>query len=388
MKIVAAICQFILPILWGFLSQIAILFISLLIFSVIVNSRMLTISDEVLREWIDHQTPLNEEQRAVLIRQGYERLELYEHRLKENYLVDGMLVNRANNGEALDLCDSLLFSSLRFAALKKLDRFEDAQTAWQAIETAKDNGHWFRHPSCREDLSRDMLVGLLVALSQNPHQGDFYLQALADKIQAKAGFFSQGSFHESFLTPDVKNTLDNLLILNGISKIELFWFDFSFLDWQVLFANDGYQSHLIALQIWMEYELQTLYKEKGRIFEEPVSPTIRALNLLSIFTKEPIKKQRLRWITHHLYANNRQNLFFKWLHLKSTGLLDENMRFLLLKELLEMHQFPSQHLPKDCERKADYLWQRQGDEYRPNTACTMSFNGSDFLWMIALLLGA
>lgn len=372
--------------MWGFLSQTIILLFSILVFTVIVNSRMLTVSTALLKEWAQRQTPLSEHDRMELIREGYRRLDLYETLLRETFLEDGMVVNRTISGEALDLCDSLLFSSLRFAALKKLGRNQEAEQAWKAIEQSRDDEHWARHLRCHESLSRDMLVGLLIALSQMPDHRRFYLQDLAESIKANFGFFSHGPYNISFLTPDMKNTLDGLLILEGIEKFQLFWFDFSSLDWQVLLANDGYQSHLIALQIWLEDELRGIYSRKGRTFEEPVSPSTGALSLLNIFTREPINHQRLQWITHNLYAGNRQNLFFKWLHMKISGLLDDKMKFILLKELLDMPQFPKQHLPRDCDRKADYLWQRGSKEYNPNVTCTMVFNGVDFVWILALLL--
>jgi HrpA-like RNA helicase len=52
-----------------------------------------------------------------------------------------------------------------------------------------------------------------------------------------------------------------------------------------------------------------------------------------------------------------------------------------------MTQFPVARLPESCDRRADYLWQRAGREYRPAKGnCLRRFNGADYLWMAGLLI--
>jgi hypothetical protein len=60
---------------------------------------------------------------------------------------------------------------------------------------------------------------------------------------------------------------------------------------------------------------------------------------------------------------------------------------MLMKSLASMKkQFPDNRLPMNCDRKADYLWQRNTNEaFEASEECTKSFHGIDFLWMAALL---
>ena len=87
-----------------------------------------------------HQTLMNEAVRRVL---------LYERLIQKNHLYMGMVVNRDHYGIHRSECDSLLFSSLRFVALKKLGIEDEAWLAWESIKEANDQGKWHRHPKCR-----------------------------------------------------------------------------------------------------------------------------------------------------------------------------------------------------------------------------------------------
>ena len=162
---------------------------------------------------------------------------------------------------------------------------------------------------------------------------------------------------------------------------------FSTVEVNSIFVPRGYQSHLIALQLWVELELQRLNKNRGvyhlnyRSLMDPLS------SALSPFTIETIMAQRQRWIANKLYELDKRNLFFKWLYLKAHKNLDIKQRILLMEELLNMPQFPDYRLPRDCDRKADYLWQRDSIEYDiAKKKCHRFFNGVDFLWLSSLLL--
>jgi hypothetical protein len=67
--------------------------------------------------------------------------------------------------------------------------------------------------------------------------------------------------------------------------------------------------------------------------------------------------------------------------------MNSNLAHKMLEDLLAMPQFPVDQLPTNCDRKADYLWQRKSEEYQPRSSnCHITYNGTDFLWMTALLL--
>jgi hypothetical protein len=96
--------------------------------------------------------------------------------------------------------------------------------------------------------------------------------------------------------------------------------------------------------------------------------------------------QRRRWITGKLRNLNGANLFYEWLDQKAHGVLTQKSEGELLATLLSMPQFPADRLPMDCDRDADYLWQRREAEGKSVTpSCGRVWNGVDFLWMAALL---
>ena len=146
----------------------------------------------------------------------------------------------------------------------------------------------------------------------------------------------------------------------------------------------GFESHLGGLTAWLELELA----EQGKFPKDSASSILRTLsNLTPQLGLTLIDKQRLDWITDRLVKSDPNNLFFRYLRLRAAGALTESMRARLLVELLNMPQFPQDRLPMNCDRSADYLWQRE-DRARnlEPISCTMQFSGTDFLWMTALLL--
>jgi hypothetical protein len=80
-------------------------------------------------------------------------------------------------------------------------------------------------------------------------------------------------------------------------------------------------------------------------------------------------------------------MFFRWLQYEAADAMSPKAKKKLLEELLGMEMFPKNRLPTTCERKADYLWQRNSVEYVPrdHKLCSEIFSGVDFIWMASLL---
>jgi hypothetical protein len=61
----------------------------------------------------------------------------------------------------------------------------------------------------------------------------------------------------------------------------------------------------------------------------------------------------------------------------------------LLNKLLQMNEFPNNSLPSDCERRADYVWQRSSTSYQKKSIrCNYQYPGIDFIWMASLLISS
>lgn len=319
-----------------------------------------------------------------LISQGLERAAIYEKEIQSNHLYLGMVANRDHKGNFQSECDSLLFSSLRYVALLKLGFQREADDAWEAIVQSQNQGQWFRHPTCRsKGTSRDMIVGLLAALSQKPANGKDYLIELIEYIKDHDGYIGTGPFHVSRVSPGIAEMIRLQSLWYGLD-VDIFpppiRFSFSTIEFNAVAPNRGYTSHLSALVLWLEYELHSKSGANIR------SVTWILDRIFKPFTRHSLQKQRSRWIAQKLVQTDSQNLFFKWLQLKSIGALTEKTRADLLNELLAMPQFPKDKLPRNCDRKADYLWQRDSREYRSiQKHCTETFSGVDFLWMLAIL---
>jgi hypothetical protein len=310
----------------------------------------------------------------------------YERMLSQEHLHKGMVVNRGPKGAIIDECDSLLFSCLRYAALNQLGYQHKAQESWEAIEKSQYRGKWYRHPDCPRPTSRDMLIGLMVCLSQNPPRKTEHLRQLFNVITEKKGYFGDGPFYLSYLSPGLGDILRRMAgdagfpfkqmpasVRRGYSTQEL----------DSLSQKDGYVSHLVALTSWLEMEMdlqQSRFKTRSLVHD---------INLLTNFLV-PTNPNHLRqqWITHKLIDLDEKNLFFQYLFHRSHNSLSPQMRLHLVSHLLSLPQFPNTHLPNECNRHADYLWQRHSREYtpRPGSTCYKTFAGVDFLWMTALLV--
>ena len=353
----------------------------------IANSRYLHNSNQTLRAISRQLIPQSHARFARLAEEAKRRALIYENQIKKHQLVDGMLVNRSIDGAMHDHCDSLLFSALRYVSLEKLGWHERATDAWLAIEKSRDNGTWLRHPQCFRSTSRDMLLGLLIAMTRSPPGYRQHLNSLMAMVDENNGYFGTGPFYVSYLSPGLTRLMATIALNDDSVKTVIpAFFDsgYSTAEVEVMVTPRGFESHLGGLTAWLELELA----EQGKF---PKDSTTGMLRILSKLTPQlgltPIDDQRLDWITDRLVKSDPNNLFFRYLRLRAAGALTESMRSGLLVELLNMPQFPRDRLPMNCDRSADYLWQRE-DRARnlEPIPCTMQFSGTDFLWMTALLL--
>lgn len=314
-----------------------------------------------------------------------EKALLYDDFIEEG-LDYGMVVGRHADGRPSGECDSLLFSSLRYAALMKLGWQDKAHRAWRGIENAFELDRWVRHPKCRrKSTSRDMIVGLLVAMTQNPPAEVRRLQQLLDIVNKTGGSVDDGPFYVSRLSPGIGEIMRLMSKQYGVPLRDVpeeVRMGFSTLELDTWMARPGYAAHLNALTLWIELELMHNQPRSGlRSLSELIDTVMGPLG------SPKLRDQRWEFVGHKLASLDRQNLFFEWMELRSAGALTWKTQAQLLQKLLDMPQFPNDHLPQNCDRKADYLWQRASVEYakKPKWGCTETFTGVDLLWMVALL---
>ena len=328
--------------------------------------------------WHDHWQRLAIEAREKALR--------YELWIEADQLDEGMVVSRRSDGKLMGECDSLLFSSLRYTALVKLGWQDKARRAWQGISRAFHNGRWTRHPKCKNQYtSRDMIIGLLAAMTQNPPAEVRHLQQLLRIVKETGGSIDEGPFYVSRLSPELGEIMRLLSMQYGVPLRDLpveVRLGFSTLEIDTWTATPGFTSHLNALTLWIEWELlQRRPQSSINNLSELLDKTLGRLG------SPRFEDQRLQWLGQKLAELDPKNLFFQWLKYRTSQALTWKTQSELLQELLSMKQFPDTHLPRSCDRDADYMWQRASREYgsNPNHDCEETFPGVDFLWMVALL---
>lgn len=321
-----------------------------------------------------------------LRREALSRAALYDQLIQKDMLLDGMVIHRGATGEAKGVCDSLMFSSIRFYALSKIGFAESAAKAWQGILGSRSGGLWLRHPKCAKSLSRDMIMGVLVALRADPEGSDPVFRQMLAEIDRNGGFAGDGPFYVSWLSPGIASLLRMEAERRNVPFSEWPWVlrhSFSSIEFDAMFLDEGYVSHLAGIGLWLEINHpQNSAGFNPRSIFGRLARTISGESRLDT----TIDAQRRQWIAGRLRSISSSNLFFKWLDQKAAGALDSNSEAHLLSELLSMPQFPKTHLPQDCNRDADYLWQRREAEAIPVAAtCGETWSGVDFLWMASLL---
>lgn len=233
------------------------------------------------------------------------------------------------------------------------------------------------------------MVGILVALSQSPSGAREIIGESIQRIADNDGYFDDGPAYLSYLTPGLLEAFRKLGQAHGLHADEvpgLFSLGFSTVEFNGLYLEGGFRSHLVALMVWLELETRGLYRQRGMVASHK-SPTFEVSRALAALTRERIFDQRLEWVSQQLLESNKDNLFFRLLYLDASGSLTEAAALRLLKDLLAMPQFPRGALPMDCDRPADYLWQRDASEYGAGPVqCKVEYAGVDFLWLSAILL--
>lgn len=309
----------------------------------------------------------------------------YDRMLSQENLSDGLVVGRnLQTGKATSACDSLLFSSLRFVALKKLGADEKAQDAFDIV--ARENywrGRWIRHPDCRrKSTSRDMIVGLMAAMTMEPSGHEDAFAKLLGVVARTGGSVDDGPFYVSRLTPGLLEMLKQMATVRGYSFEALpasMKVGFSTVEFDSWKAAPGFRAHLNALTLWIELELLSRHPEMS----------IRSLSaVMDQFSPSwglGFQVQRRMFAADSLYKVDKENMFFEYLRLRAAGALSFRERARLLAELLESRAFPADRLPQDCDRGADYMWQRHSIEYRGKSSCHEQFPGVDFMFMVGLL---
>ncbi len=218
------------------------------------NSRYLASSNNLLQQWANSlpEPPIDKFEtlkwRIKLKAQAYNQF------IEREHLVDGMLVN-FSNGKVTDHCDSLLFSSLRFVALRKLGFDFAADQAWNALVHSSSQGKWIRHPRCKTlATSKDMILGLISALSMHPPGYEKVLTDLLSEIERNNGYFSHGPIYLSYLTPTIAYQLARVAEEAGIHRRDLpaiVRSGFSTSELTYYFIDGGFKSHLISLSTWL-----------------------------------------------------------------------------------------------------------------------------------------
>ncbi len=343
------------------------------------HARLISMNDS-------HEVLSMEDNLARLRREALTRTVLYDELIKRDMLLDGMVVNLNASRRPEGECDSLLFSSLRYYALASMGLKERATEAWASIKASRDGAQWLRHPRCSKSLSRDMIMGVLVALKANPENGTVLFRTMLSEIDRRGGFVGDGPFYVSWLSPGIAGLLRMEAERRHVPFEEWPWIlkqSFSSIEYDAMFLQEGYVSHLAALDLWLEIK-----HSKSREGFNPRSffGAIERLVTLEKSLDTSLDVQRRQWISGRLRALHPENIFYRWLDHETFGTLTNQNQEHLLADLLSMSQFPMTRLPMNCDRRADYLWQRRHAEFSGGTdLCTRTFSGVDFLWMASLL---
>jgi hypothetical protein len=373
-----------------FISIATLLSLCILFVHLVHNSQDIGDQTTILRSTSEDFADFEAGKYRELVSKLRARAETYIALIESDQLLDDMVITRGVDGSHHDVCDSLLFSSLYFISLNKLGYEDLATKVWRAIESSRTDRGWVRHPRCHSPPpSRDMMIGLVSALTQRPDGYREILGQLIDQIGHENGYFGDGSIFVSYISPGVAEYLRQFARIEGHRNKELpnhLRKGFSTIEWSVAFTERGYRSHLHALSIWLELELESLIEAQSR---RTRSVTNTIANWTNPFTPDRIYNQRLQYVAEELVSKDRKNLFFRYLRHTTAGAFTPKTAAPMMAELLNLSQFPEDRLPNNCDRKADYLWQRDSREYQTiDRHCSRVFSGVDFLWMAALLLEA
>ena len=291
---------------------------------------------------------------------------LMDDAIHATMLVDGLVTNKLH-GEPDDVCDSLLWSSIRAASLYnmgQLDRYNEAVIALRRSTVGP--GQWRRHPRCGKTLSRDMIDGLLVLAATDPVGNAATLHATALYIQSNWGFIASSISPTSLMSPNQGYRMRSIAAVAGIPSDDLplvARFGEAIENYLTVLPKKGYRRHLVAMSL-----LQDLILWRRHDVLPPIFAAATAIRL---------------------ERDNPENLLFSYLS-RSFRNGGEPTRAELREigaRLLSMPQFPADgSLPTDCQRSANYLWQKDANEYVPDTVkCIETFAGIDFIWLASMI---
>ena len=356
----------------------------------VANSRYLYLFSKEAYRWSEEHRSQDAVNSNHILYLARKKAILYDDLITRHHLLGGLVVNRSTElSDPLDVCDSLLFSSIRWTSLQKLGLDSRALPALNSIRSSLVEGEWFRHPQCHgPSLSRDMLTGILMLISQDPVGSKDDLLRLIGRIREGGGYFSNGPSYVSYLTPGLGKIMAKLAQKANINDAELpttIRDGYSTNEVSLLWIKSGFEAHLAALSLWLELEIEGNRppREKTNVLHAVL------MALVTPFSMADPVKQGHQWAAFRLVQIDPRNLFFRYLRFRAIGALNHVVARQLLEELLAMPQFPDSRLPRSCDRSADYLWQRGSHEYdQIESSCSKSFHGTDFLWMVALLVEA
>jgi hypothetical protein len=185
------------------------------------------------------------------------------------------------------------------------------------------------------------------------------------------------------MSPGLRAAFDEIASAHGQSGSNLglsFWTT----EFDALTTTGDYRSHLVALTVWLELEIARMSPNRKRV-GNVVDPLAA---LIDPIIPSRLRDLRLAWSARSLHLEDRENLFFRWLALETSGVpISVERRRIFASQLLNMKAFPDDRLPSDCDRRADYTWQRPSEQTKQKrSTCGITYSGTDFLWMAALLL--
>jgi hypothetical protein len=242
-------------------------------------------------------------------------------------------------------CDGLMFNSLVGIAIDTVDV--------QIAESTNEPGRWFRTPEhdclvtnrSKSDISGDMLLGLMWWSWYNSRLD--ILESLWDYGIRNNWVMGEGDIGRTFLEPRLQKTLAHAIYYLGGPRHEV---HLAYPDVWIP-GLKGFRAHLEVLQILLRGEM------KGSVTHQMVKTL------------------------EHYADNNPTNALFQYAYNRfTTGNQIKAMSILLNAAI-----FPADMLPTNSNYKADWLWQRDGEDLLPGTEPRQHY-GADFIFLAELIV--
>ncbi len=270
---------------------------------------------------------------------------------KTLYLEESAILTQENQGFS-EGCDSLLFTSLRRVGGADVDL---------TLAEGAGTGQMYRSPThdcypnnSQSTISRDMLNGLAWALWQEQNQG--YTQGLTGRVweYAKANNWYTGEAIDIQTRQSRASFSIDLGILYQSILYQLTGTESQVRKLPVLPASNviGFEAHLLVLFTFLS----------GYIHGGLSEPEYKSIQTQA--------------------ARQPKNAFFQAaLHAFTDGVMDGPA-----ESLMDETWFPNDKLPSNLQRCENYIWQRDdGTDWQPCSK-EQSHDGSDFLFLAAIVL--